>query len=308
LRQTYGADVITVTVDLGQERDLEAVRDQALAAGAARAHVVDRREAFARDFLLPALKADADLPSPSWADLAWPLLAQTLVDVAAIEQASAVAHGCAAASRGGTQIASAVRALGPDLIVIAAGPPAMDDSPAAATDLVPRGAAGGPDEPAGVDVAFARGVPTVLNGIEMPLEELLASLNTIAGAYGSSRPSLDDSGFAVGPVSSVPAMVVLQAAHLALRRLVTDERLGTLCEVVGRQYGAIVADGLWFSPMRRALDGFTDEVQARVTGSVRLRLFAGGLEQVSVTSPFTRPSAARRPQDARTAEGQSIAL
>ena len=59
LAEKYGAEIVAVTLDLGQGRELEDVRDRALATGAVRAHVLDVREEFARDYVLPALKADA---------------------------------------------------------------------------------------------------------------------------------------------------------------------------------------------------------------------------------------------------------
>src|SRR4051794_37555570 len=88
LRETYGADVITATVDLGQGRDLEAVRARALAAGAIRAHVVDARDQFARHFVLPSLKADAldDDRFVMAVALSRPLIARTLIELAAIER------------------------------------------------------------------------------------------------------------------------------------------------------------------------------------------------------------------------------
>ena len=96
LKERYGADVIAVTVDLGQGRELEAVRDRALAAGALRAHVIDGREAFASQYVLRAIRAAAihDDGHPMPKALGRPLLAQTLVDLARLERATAVAHGC----------------------------------------------------------------------------------------------------------------------------------------------------------------------------------------------------------------------
>ena len=88
-------DVVTITLDLGQGGELEEVRDRALATGAVRAHVLDAREELARDHILPALKADAlaDDRSPLVSAIAAPLIAKKLVEIAAIEQASTVAHG-----------------------------------------------------------------------------------------------------------------------------------------------------------------------------------------------------------------------
>lgn len=95
LKERYRADVVTVTVDLGQGRELEAVRDRALALGAVRAHVLDWRDEFVRGCVLPSLKADAlyDDRSPMAASLGRPLVARALAEIAGIEQATAVAHG-----------------------------------------------------------------------------------------------------------------------------------------------------------------------------------------------------------------------
>src|SRR5580704_6047768 len=113
LAETYGADVITVTIDLGQGRDLEEVRDRALANGALRAHVLDVRYEFARDCIVRALKAGVlcEDGMPLASELGRPLVAQTLVTIAGIEQAGAVAHG--ARHAGVSPIETAVRALDP---------------------------------------------------------------------------------------------------------------------------------------------------------------------------------------------------
>src|SRR6185295_3316979 len=117
-------EVVAVTMDLGQERELEAVRDRALAIGAMRAHVLDLREAFAHDFVLPALQADAlyDDRSPMTAALGRPLIATKLVEIAEIEHAQAIAHG---GGVNGKRVAFDVliRGLNPKLKVMA---PARD--------------------------------------------------------------------------------------------------------------------------------------------------------------------------------------
>src|ERR1700730_14831197 len=95
LAERYGAEIIAVTMYLGQGKELEEVRDRALATGAVRAHVLDVREEFARDYVLPALKADAIYEDryPMGTALGRPLIAQKLIEIAAIEQATAIAHG-----------------------------------------------------------------------------------------------------------------------------------------------------------------------------------------------------------------------
>ena len=95
LADTYAAEVITVTVDLGQGRELEEVRDRALATGALRAHVLDERDAFAREYLVRGLRADSTgTGSAAMARaLSRPLIADKLVQIAGIEDAGIVAHG-----------------------------------------------------------------------------------------------------------------------------------------------------------------------------------------------------------------------
>src|SRR5262249_57834217 len=98
LNRQFHAEVVALILDLGQRGDLEAVRDGALALGAIRAHVLDVRDEFARHFLIPALKADVlyDEAQSRASLLSRPLIAQKLVEIAAIEQTASVAHGSAA--------------------------------------------------------------------------------------------------------------------------------------------------------------------------------------------------------------------
>src|SRR4029450_8636357 len=95
LRERYGAEVIAVTVDLGQGLELASIHERALAAGAVRAHIVDARDEFVKLFILPALQAGAVYEDryPLATALGRPLLAQRLVEIARMEAAPAVAHG-----------------------------------------------------------------------------------------------------------------------------------------------------------------------------------------------------------------------
>src|SRR5258705_10325750 len=117
LAETYHAEIIAVTIDLGQGRELEEVRDRALATGAVRAHVLDAREEFARDYVLPALKADAIYEDryPLATALGRPLIAQKLVEIAEIEQATAVAHGCTGKGNDKVRLRVTTRQLHPQL-------------------------------------------------------------------------------------------------------------------------------------------------------------------------------------------------
>jgi len=124
LAETYLADVVAVTVDLGQGQALDAVRERALAVGAARAHVVDGREEFAQAFILPALRAGAIYEGryPLATALGRPLIAKQLVEIAHIEGASLIAHGGTNTGNDHVRLETVARALDPAITVIA---PAM---------------------------------------------------------------------------------------------------------------------------------------------------------------------------------------
>jgi argininosuccinate synthase len=315
LKAAHGAEVVAVTLDLGQGGDLEAIRDRALALGAARAHVLDLREEFARAHILPALKADALYEDryPLHAPLSWPLIARKLGEIAAIEHAACVAHGGSQANGESSALNVAVRSACPGLDVIAL--PASDGGQGLAVSAnlwgrsvdcsgiddpwgeppehlyaLTKTGAECPNEPAYVELAFERGAPVAINGVTMPLVDLIVSLRTIAGAHGVGRLDLVETGPAgrSRKVYEAPAAVVLHAAHRELTKLAASRDLDRFTRQVRVHYADLVCHGLWFSPFREALDAFVDKVQERVTGEVRLKLFKGACRTAG-----RKPAAAR---------------
>jgi argininosuccinate synthase len=121
LAEKYEAEVTTLTLDLGQGRELDDARDRALAIGAARAHVLDGREEFAQDFILPALQAGAMYEGryPLATALGRPLIARDLVKIARIEGATAIAHGGTNEDNDLVRLDVLVRALDESLEVLA---------------------------------------------------------------------------------------------------------------------------------------------------------------------------------------------
>jgi argininosuccinate synthase len=121
LAEKYGAEVVAVTMDLGQGKELDDVRERALAIGAVRAHVIDLREEFARDFILPALQAAAIYEGryPLATALGRPLISKHLVEIARIEGATAIAHGCTGKGNDQVRMDVSARALEPSIKVIA---------------------------------------------------------------------------------------------------------------------------------------------------------------------------------------------
>ncbi|HEX6463702.1 MAG TPA: argininosuccinate synthase [Vicinamibacterales bacterium] len=121
LAEQYQAEVIAVTLDVGQGRELTDVRERALAVGAARAHVLDVREEFARDYIRPALQAGALYEDryPLATALSRPLIARRLVQIARMEGARTIAHGCNGKANDELRLELGVRALDPEIEVLA---------------------------------------------------------------------------------------------------------------------------------------------------------------------------------------------
>ena len=335
LAEKYAAEVIAVTLDLGQGRELTDVRERALAVGAVRAHVLDVREEFARDYILPALQAGALYEDryPLATALGRPLIARKLVDVARMDGATIVAHGCNGKANDELRLELGVRALDPSLTVLAPArswgmsraeeleyakarripiPSTIDSPYTVDTNLWGRSIERGvledpwqespediyaltrspqtcPNEPAYVEVEFERGVPVRANGIEMPLIELIESVETIAGAHGVARIDMVEnaaSGVKSREIYEAPAAVVLHTAHSELEKLVIPRDLERLAHDMGRAYADLAYNGRWFSPTREAIDAFMATIQPRVTGAVRLKLFKGDCRVVGRRSPM----------------------
>ncbi|RJQ39076.1 MAG: argininosuccinate synthase [Dehalococcoidia bacterium] len=121
LAQEYGMEVVAVTVDVGNERDFTVIKQKALDVGAEKAIVVDAKSRFVNEFVFTALKADAVYQGqyPLATALSRPLIASILVDVAVVEGARAVAHGCTGKGNDQVRIEVGVNALAPDLTIIA---------------------------------------------------------------------------------------------------------------------------------------------------------------------------------------------
>ena len=324
LAETHRAEVVCATLDLGQGADLESMRVRALAAGAVRAHVLDVREEFARQYVLPLLQAGASFEggTPLAQALGRPLIAKKMVEIARIEGAATVAHACPACGHDGARIGVLLRALAPDVTVVAAAseanmgraeaieyarargvplPPGADGACAVDANLwgrsvrcsapghlppqlpdevyaLTRDPLRSPDAPASIDIEFERGVPAAVNGVPMPLADVIASIATIAGVHGVGRIEVIDGGqdrARTRLVCEAPAAVVLhQALEELERHAVPPGLLRSKHDMSGR-YAAVIDGGLWYSSEREAMDAVIATTQERVTGDVRIELHKG---------------------------------
>jgi argininosuccinate synthase len=311
LKERHNAEVVTLTLDLGQGGVLEDVRDRALAAGATRAHVLDVREEFASEYIVRALKADAVYEDryPLATSLGRPLIAKKLVEVAAIEQAGVVAHGGTGNDQ--VRVEACVRALNPALKVLSVAPVeatpstvdanlwgravqygvADDPWTEAPEDVytLTRAPKECPDEAAYVEISFERGTPVAINGVEMRILELFGTLGILASTHGVGRIDMVENrlaGSKAREIYEAPTAVVLHAAHKELQKMVVTTALDRFSRAVSLQYADTIYNGLWFAPLREALDAFIDKVQERVTGIIRMKLFKGDCRVVGRKSPF----------------------
>ena len=142
-----------------------------------------------------------------------------------------------------------------------------------------------------VRIDFLKGTPVGLNGRRMPLVALIQKLNAAGARHGVGRTDLIEDrlvGIKSREVYEAPAATILHAAHAELERLTLDREMLGFKEQVSQRYARLIYDGLWFSPLKAALDRFVEETQTRVTGTIRVKLLRGNAVCVGRRSPFSR--------------------
>jgi argininosuccinate synthase len=132
--------------------------------------------------------------------------------------------------------------------------------------------------PVEIVIAFEAGVPVSLDGEELSLADLIAVVNALAGPYGIGRIDMVENravGIKSRELYEAPAAMTLIPAHQALEDLVLTKAEAIAKREIEAMWAKTVYDGLWFSPVREALDAFVGKTQELVSGEVRVRLQAG---------------------------------
>jgi argininosuccinate synthase len=145
-----------------------------------------------------------------------------------------------------------------------------------------------PDEPQYVEIGFEEGLPTTLDGEELPLVDLIADLGTIAGANGVGRIDMIEDrlvGIKSREIYETPAAIAIIAAHHELEAMTLTRDVLRFKTTVEQRYAELAYEGLWFTPLKTALDAFITETQKTVTGSIRLKLYKGNATIVGRTAP-----------------------
>jgi argininosuccinate synthase len=147
-----------------------------------------------------------------------------------------------------------------------------------------------PDKPATVEIGFDAGVPTSVNGKKLGPLALLEKLNEIAAAHGVGRMEMVENrlvGIKSRGAYETPGGTLLVTAHRELESLSLDRETMHYQQILSLRYAEMVYYGMWFTPLREALDAFFASAQRRVTGSVGLTLLKGTVSVASRQSSFS---------------------
>ncbi|MGH9467497.1 MAG: argininosuccinate synthase [Terriglobales bacterium] len=156
--------------------------------------------------------------------------------------------------------------------------------------LLTRPLAETPDQPEYVTIGFEAGIPVSVDGATLGAVELLTRLNEMAGRHGIGRIDLVENRF-VGMKSrgayETPGGTLLVTALRELEAMTLERSLATIKHQLGLEYARLVYNGLWFTPLREALDAFMNRALAETSGAVRLKLHKGHALVAGRTSPHS---------------------
>lgn len=145
------------------------------------------------------------------------------------------------------------------------------------------------DEVTFVDFYYEKGILKKVNGEEMNPVAMVELLNKIGGENGIGLIDIVENrlvGMKSRGVYETPGGTLIYAAHKELERLTIDKNTFHFKQQVAIKYGELVYDGLWFTPLKEALDAFVDATQEHVTGTVKLKLYKGNVMVAGVDTPY----------------------
>ncbi len=147
-----------------------------------------------------------------------------------------------------------------------------------------------PDTPAEVEIGFEAGTPVSVNGRRLVPLKLLEELNATAAAHGVGRTDLVENrlvGIKSRGAYETPGGTLLVTAHRELEALCLDRETAHFQQQLSLRYAEMVYYGLWFTPLRQALDAFFSSTQQRVTGTVGMKLYKGNVSIMKRASPLS---------------------
>jgi argininosuccinate synthase len=178
--------------------------------------------------------------------------------------------------------------------------------------LMTKAIADTPDQPEYVELGFEQGIPTTLNGTVLSPVDLISQLNDLAGKHGYGRIDMVENrlvGIKSREIYEAPALLVLIQAHRDLESLTLTADVSHYKRGIEETYSQMIYNGLWYSPLKGALDAFIQKTQEQVSGTVRVKLFKGNASIVgrqsanSLYSPDLATYGAEDKFDHKAAEG-----
>ena len=146
------------------------------------------------------------------------------------------------------------------------------------------------DTPEYVEISFDQGLPIALDGTITSFHDIIVTMNDVAGKHGFGRIDMIENrlvGLKSREVYEVPGALTLIQAHKALEDLCLERDLLHYKLGIEQKWAELVYNGMWYSPLKEALDGFVETTQKLVTGDVRLRFFKGSCVVVGRRSPYS---------------------
>nr|WP_307760551.1 argininosuccinate synthase [uncultured Peptostreptococcus sp.] len=338
LKENYkNAEVIAVCGDVGQGDETSEVYEKALKSGASKCYIVDLKEEFVENYVWKLIKSSAKYEGKYLlgTSVARPLISKALVEVAEKEGAKYICHGATGKGNDQVRFELAIKALNPDIKIIAPWrvwdiksredaidyakkhnieigvtkkrPYSMDrnvlhlsheggdlenpaNEPIKDLCLISQTPENAAETPEYVEIEFEKGVAVAINGKKMKALELLEYANNIAAKHGIGILDMVENrlvGMKSRGVYETPGGTLLMEAHTCLESLTLDRDTLSFKSHVAIKYSELLYDGLWFTPLKEALDEFIDSTQKTCTGIVKMKLYKGNCISVGMTSPYS---------------------
>ncbi len=147
-----------------------------------------------------------------------------------------------------------------------------------------------PDTPEYVEITFEQGNPVAINGEKLEPLALLEKANELAAKHGIGIVDMVENrlvGMKSRGVYETPGGTLLYEAHKSLEELTLDRDTMAYKNMIGVKYAQLVYDGLWFTPLKDALDAFIDKTQETCTGTVKMKMYKGNCTIAGMTSPYS---------------------
>ena len=337
LKENYDLEVICMSADLGQGEELEPLKEKAIKSGASKIYIEDLKAEFVKDYVFPVLRAGCLYEGKYLlgTSCARPLIAKKLVEVAQKEGADYIAHGATGKGNDQVRFELTIKALAPNVKVIAPWriwdiksreqaidyaeargipvpvakkrPYSMDrnvlhlshegadledpaNEPMSDLLLICNRPEDAPDAPEYVEITYEKGNPVAINGEYLEPLALLEKANELGAKHGIGIVDMVENrlvGMKSRGVYETPGGTILYEAHKCLESLTLDRATTEYKSIIGIKYAQLVYDGLWYTPLKEALDAFIDKTQETCSGVVRMKLYKGNCTIAGMTSPYS---------------------